>query len=67
MAIEVSPNTSTTRTTDVSIASPDAAAIEVGGTEQQKIDHAAKQSAERAANRFNADKGKVPGTSLFTR
>ncbi len=67
MAMEVSPNTSTTRSTAISVENPDPSAIEVGGTEQQKIDHAAKQGAERAANRINADKTKVPGTSIFTK
>lgn len=67
MAIEVSPNTSTTRNTNVSIATPDSAGIEAGGTEQERIDHAAKQGSERAANRINADKTHVPGTSIFTK
>lgn len=67
MAIEVSPNTSTIRHTDISIENPDPAAIEVGGTEQEKIDHAANLGAERAANRINADKTKIPGSSIFTK
>jgi hypothetical protein len=67
MAIEVSPNTSTIRHTDVSIESPDPSSIEAGGTEQEKIDHAAQQGAERAANRINADKTKIPGSSIFTK
>jgi hypothetical protein len=67
MAIEVSPNASTTRSTEISVEDPDPSAIEVGGTEQQKIDHAAKQGAERAAKRINADKTKVPGNSIFTK
>lgn len=67
MAVEVSPNTSTNRHTDVSVENPDSASIQVGGSEQEKIDHAANQGAERAANRINSDKGKVPGTSEFTK
>jgi hypothetical protein len=41
--------------------------MNVGGTEQERIDHDAKNSAERAANRINADKTKVPGSSIFTK
>ena len=67
MAIEVSPNTSTTRHNDVSIESPDPSSIEAGGTEQEKIDHAAKLGAERANNRINTDKTKNPGSSIFTK
>ena len=67
MAIEITPNTATTRNTKISVDSPDASAIEVGGTEQEKIDHVANRSAERAANRINDDKTKVPGTSEFTK
>ncbi len=67
MAIEVSPNTSTNRKTNVSVENPDTASIKVGGTEEEKIDHIANRSAERAANRINADKTKVPGTSEFTK
>jgi len=67
MAIEVSPNTSTIRHTDISVENPDPSSIEVGGTEQEKIDHAANKGAERAANRINADKTKVPGSSIFTK
>jgi len=67
MAIEVSPNTSTNRKTNVSVESPDTADILVDGTEQEKIDHIANRGAERAANRINADKTKVPGTSEFTK
>jgi hypothetical protein len=37
------------------------------GTEQEKIDQSAEQSAERANNRINADKGNVPGTQIFTK
>jgi hypothetical protein len=67
MAIEISPNTSTTRNTAISVDSPDASAIEVGGTEQEKIDHLANEGAERAAKRINADKTNVPGNSIFTK
>jgi hypothetical protein len=67
MAIEVSPNTSTTRHTDLSIENPAPSSIEVGGTEQEKIDHAAQQGAERAANCINEDKTKIPGSSIFTK
>ncbi|QMV17748.1 hypothetical protein GOB94_02820 [Granulicella sp. 5B5] len=67
MAVEVSPNTNTTRHTNVSVENPDSASIQVGGTEQEKMDHAANQGAERAADRINDDKTKVPGTSIFTK
>lgn len=67
MAVEVSPNSNTTRHTNVSVENPDPSSIEVGGTEQEKIDHIANRSAERAANRINDDKTKVPGTSEFTK
>ena len=67
MAVEVTPNTNTTRNTNVSVESPDSASIKVGGNEREKIDHVANQFAERAANRINDDKGKVPGTSEFTK
>jgi len=66
MALQT-PNTSTNRHTDISVENPDPAAIDVGGTEQEKVDHAAQQGAERAANRINADKTKVPGNSIFTK
>jgi hypothetical protein len=67
MAIEITPNTATTRNTNISVESPDASAIEVGGTEQEKIDHLANEGAERASKRINDDKTHVPGSSIFTK
>ncbi len=62
----MTPNTSTTRHTDVSVNSSDPSSIKTG-TEQERIDQSAEQSAERANNRINADKGNVPGTQIFTK
>jgi hypothetical protein len=67
MAVEISPNTSTTRNTNVSVESPDTSAMKPGGTDEQKIEHLANEGAERAAKRINDDKGNVPGTSEFTK
>jgi hypothetical protein len=67
MAIEVSPNTSTTRNTKISVDSPDAAAIDTGGSEQEHIDHIAKEGAERASKRINDNKTNIPGSSEFTK
>jgi hypothetical protein len=47
--------------------SPDIAAIDVGGTEEEKVQHLANEGAERAAKRINADKTNVPGNSIFTK
>ncbi len=63
----ISPNTSTNRRTDISVESPDPSAIDVGGTEEEKVQHLANEGAERAAKRINADKTNVPGNSIFTK
>lgn len=39
----------------------------VGETAEQRLDHAAMESAKRAQNRIHADEGTVPGTSIFTK
>ncbi len=67
MAIEISPNTSTTRNTSISVDSPDAAAIDAGGSEQEHIDHLAKEGAERASKRINDNKQNIPGSTVFTK
>jgi hypothetical protein len=67
MAVEISPNTSTTRKTNISVETPDIAAQNADNNEQERIDQDAKNSSERAANRLNADKTKVPGSSIFTK
>jgi hypothetical protein len=63
----ISPNTSANRHTDISVESPDPSAIDVGGSEEEKIQHLADEGAERAAKRINADKTSVPGSSIFTK
>ena len=67
MAIEITPNTATTRNTKISVDSPDASAIEAGGTEQEKIDHLANEGAERASKRINDNKQNIPGSTVFTK
>lgn len=67
MAVEVSPNTSTTRNTNISVEAPDTAGMKPGGTDSDKVEHLANEGAERAAKRINNDKGNVPGTSEFTK
>jgi len=42
-------------------------ATEVGETDQQKMDHAAMQSAKRAENRIRANEDTTPGNTLFTK
>jgi hypothetical protein len=67
MAVEVSPNTSTTRKTNISVETPDTAALNAHENEHERIDKDAKNSAERAANRINDNKTNVPGSSVFTK
>ncbi len=45
----------------------DAAATEVGKTDQEKMDHAAMQSAKRAENRIRDNEDTTPGNSMFTK
>lgn len=45
----------------------EAPATEVGKTDQEKMDHAAMQSAKRAENRLNANKDTTPGNTMFTK
>ena len=59
----ISPNTSATRKTNVSVESPDVA----GSVGKKGVDVAADKGAERANNRINTDKGNVPGTQIFTK
>jgi hypothetical protein len=42
-------------------------ATEVGKTDQQKMDHAAMESAKRAQNRIHADEETTPGNSIFSK
>jgi hypothetical protein len=42
-------------------------ATEVGKTPQQKMDHAAMQSAKRAENRIRSNEDTTPGNSMFTK
>jgi hypothetical protein len=39
----------------------------VDKTPEQRVDHAAMESAKRAQNRIHDDEGKNPGTSIFTK
>ena len=39
----------------------------VGKTAQQKVDHAAMESAKRAQNRIHENENKNPGNTVFTK
>ncbi len=43
------------------------AATMVGKTSEQKMDHAAMQSAKRAENRIHANEERTPGNKMFTK
>ena len=45
----------------------EAPATEVGKTDQQKMDHAAMQSAKRAENRIRSNQDTTPGNTMFTK
>jgi hypothetical protein len=45
----------------------EAPATEAGKTDQQKMDHAAMQSAKRGENRIRANEDTTPGNSIFTK
>ena len=45
----------------------DAPATDVGKSEEEKIDHAAMESAKRANNRTRANEDSTPGNSIFTK
>jgi hypothetical protein len=40
---------------------------QAGKTKQEKMDHAAMQSAKRATNRIKANEDSTPGNSMFTK
>ena len=46
---------------------PETSATEAGQTDEQKLDHAAMQSAKRAENRIRSNEDTTPGNSLFTK
>jgi hypothetical protein len=41
--------------------------IDLGKTDQQKLDEAAMRGAKRAENRILDNEGKIPGSSIFTK
>lgn len=45
----------------------EAPGTEVGKSEQEKMDHAAMQSAKRANNRTRSNEDSTPGNSMFTK
>ncbi|MBB5344259.1 hypothetical protein [Tunturibacter empetritectus] len=42
-------------------------ATEVGKTDQQKMDHAAMESAKRAQNRIHSNEERTPANSIFSK
>ncbi|MBB5339363.1 hypothetical protein [Tunturiibacter gelidoferens] len=44
-----------------------ASATEVGKTKQEKMDHAAMQSAKRAENRIHSNEETTPANSIFSK
>lgn len=42
-------------------------ATEATKTPQERVDHAAMESAKRAQNRIHDDETKLPGSSIFTK
>ena len=42
-------------------------ATEVGKTADQKMDHAAMESAKRAQNRIHSNEERTPGNSIFSK
>jgi hypothetical protein len=42
-------------------------ATEAGKTDQQKMDHAAMESAKRAQNRIHSNEETTPGNSVFSK
>jgi hypothetical protein len=45
----------------------EAPATEVGQSKQQKLDHAAMESAKRAGNRIHSNEETTPGNSVFSK
>ena len=45
----------------------EAPATEVGKSDQEKMDHAAMQSAKRAQNRIHSNEETTPGNSVFSK
>jgi hypothetical protein len=67
MAIGVDSTKTASRPSHEAIESTGGNATGVAETEQQRVDHAAMESAKRAQNRIHDNETKIPGSSEFTK
>ena len=67
MAIGVDSTKTAARPSHEAIESTGGTATGVAETPQQRVDHAAMESAKRAQNRIHDNEGKNPGTSVISK
>ena len=67
MAIGVNATKTPARPSHEAIESTGGNATGVAETPQQRVDHAAMESAKRAQNRIHDNEGKNPGTSVISK